>query len=487
MVSAAELSSTLWFAGIALLLALGAILGLGVMLQFDRLIGRKVPLVVLPGMLLGIAISSALSGRDLKYAALSIESISAGAEGGGAASGLLRVITLSLLALCSATVVARAFDRRSRLERGPGMALMVAYLVYYVCNAVVNAFFGTVPAFSHHALYVPVVVAGVFVWRDQPATPALVFAKWALAVFLALSLAAAVLLPAIALQPGYNGWVPGLGVRLWGLGSNPNSIGPLALLLVLLELLVPSRHRAIRVLLVVLATGVLVLAQSKTAWAAALVAGLIVAWYRLGRAPTGGMRIGFALTLIALGIAAGLAVAFSHPERIVERLAAGQVGADVSTLTGRVQIWEAALAAWNENPLFGYGPAAWGPLHRASIGLPSAFSAHNQFMQSLSVAGLLGLASLLVYMGWLLVYCWRASAATRGVSLALFVMVFMRCLTEAPFSAATLFNGEVVTQLILFRVALLGAQTVQSAATSSLLDFSRQRRSADFSNAGLHG
>jgi O-antigen ligase len=458
MVSAAELSSTLWFSGAALLLALGAILGLGAMLQFDRLIGRHVPLVVIPAMLLGIAISSALSGRDLKYASFSIGAIAADAEGAGMASFLLRVITLTLLALCLANVVSRTFDRRTRLQRGPGTALMVAFVVYYVCNQLINAVFGTVPAFSKQALYVPVVLAGLFVWRDQPATPVLALAKWALAAFLALSLIAAVLMPAIAVQPGYKGWVPGLSIRLWGLGSNPNSIGPLALLLVLLELLVPARHRALRVLVVVLAATVLVLAQSKTAWAAGFVAGLIVAWYRLGRAPGGGMRIGFALSLIALGIGAGLALAFSDPARIVERLVAGQVGTDVSTLTGRLQLWEVAIDTWKDNPLFGYGPSAWGPLHRAAVGVPFAFSAHNQFIQSLSVAGLLGLASLLAYMGWLLVYCWRAVEVTRGVSLALFVMVFMRCLTEAPFSAATLFNGDVVTQLLLFRVALLGAE-----------------------------
>jgi len=51
----------------------------------------------------------------------------------------------------------------------------------------------------------------------------------------------------------------------------------------------------------------------------------------------------------------------------------------------------------------------------------------------------------------------RAAESTKGLSLAVFVMVFMRCFTEAPFSAATLFNGDILTQVLLLRIALYGA------------------------------
>ncbi|MCC7101086.1 MAG: O-antigen ligase family protein [Rubrivivax sp.] len=463
-------SELLFFAiwvGIALVLAALAVLGLGAALQLDRLIGRRVALSVVPIMGLGISLGTMLSGRDLRLAFSNIEAIGAGGAQGGTSA--LRLLTLCLLATCAATVLSRVFEARARPPgaAGQGRLLMGGFMAYYLCNAWLNALFGSVPAFTHQTLYVPVAVAAVFVWRDQPLAPFLRTAKWTLAALMAASLLLAVAKPDLALQPGYKGWIPGSTVRLWGVGSNPNSIGPLALLLLLLEFAAPSARRPRRALVFGLGLTVLLLAQSKTAWGAALFAGLLLGWYRWGRAPGGGMRLGFALGLIALLAAATLAMMLGNPARLWERLAGGQVGSDVQTLTGRLQIWAVALEAWRENPLFGYGPSAWGPAHRMAIGLPFAFSAHNQFLQSLSAAGTLGLASLLFYLAVLARGCWRAAAATRGFSLALLGMVLLRCATEAPVSAATLFNGDVLTQIVLLRVALAGFAAVARVAAPS--------------------
>ena len=455
MVSDSELLSTGLWSGMALLLATLTILGLGVMLQFDRLVGRRVAFAVVPVMGLGIAVSSLLSGRNLKYAATNIEAVAlTGAQSG---TSVLRLLTLALIAFCAATVVGKLFAKQKGEERVAGQLLFAAFIAYYVCNALLNALFGTEPAFTHNTLYVPIAMAAVFVWRDQPMAPFLAAAKWTLAGLMLASLVAAVAMPEVAVQPGYKGWIPGLNFRLWGAGSNPNSIGPLGLLLILLELMVPTRRWTIRWLVYGVGAAVLVLAQSKTAWLAAMAVAPMILWYRAGRAPGGGMRIGFALGLIAALLAAALVVGVADPGKLWDKLASGQVGSDVSTLSGRVQIWNAAIEAWQDNPVFGYGPAAWGPQHRAAIGLPYAFSAHNQFLQSVSAAGTLGLLTLLTYLTLLLVYCMRATNLTRGISLALFFVVFLRCLTEAPFSAATLFNGDVLTQVVLFRIALTGA------------------------------
>lgn len=456
MVSQSELFATGYWSGIALLLAVLSIIGLGLMLQVDRLIGRWVALAVVPAMGLGVALSSLLSGRNLKYASTNIESLAFGATPGGAT--LLRLVTLAVVATCAATVLSRLFEKRVRGTHPPGQMLMIAFVAYYVCNALLNAVFGTEPSFTHNTLYVPIAMAAVFMWRDQPIDPFLRAAKWTLAMLMVVSLAAALIRPDLAVQPAYKGWLPGLDFRLWGAGSNPNSLGPLALLLMLLELMVPARRWPARVVVFGLGATVLLLAQSKTAWAAALLVLPIVLWYRVGRAPAGGMRIGFALGLIAVLVTAAAALAFGDPGRLWDKLAGGQVGSDISTFTGRVQVWNAAISAWQDSPVFGYGPAAWGPAHRAAIGLPFAFSAHNQFLQSLSTAGTLGLITVVGYLLVLMVYCWRAAEATRGLSLALLLMVLLRCLTEAPFSAATLFNGDVLTQVVLFRVALLGSQ-----------------------------
>lgn len=449
----AELLSLGLGSAAALVAAVLVIVGLGVMLQFDRLIGRWVALAVVPLMGLGMAASSLLSGRDLRLVFYNLQGLNVGASEG--ASNALRVLTLVLVGTCAATVVVRLFAKPGAGPRPPGLSLLLAFLLYFGCAGWLNALFGTVPAFSHHSLYVPVAFAAVFVWRQQPIQPLLVVAKWTLIGIMLLSLLAAVLLPKLALQPDYKGWIPGLRVRLWGVGSNPNSIGPLGLVLILLELMVPSRRWSLRLLAFSLGAAVLLLAQSKTAWAAALLVLPVLLWYRVGRAPNGGMRIGFALAWIAAGLLALLVLAWLDPSRVWDKLAGGQVGSDVATLSGRWQIWHAALRAWQDNPAFGYGPSAWGPAHRAALGLPYAFSAHNQFMQSLSAAGALGLLTLLLYLGLLLGCCWRAAEATRGLSMAFWLMVMVRCLTEAPFSSVTLFNGDMLTQVLLFRIALI--------------------------------
>ncbi len=450
-----DLFSFTYLFGLALIASVLAILGLAVFLQLERAVGRWVAAAVVPAIALGIASSSLLSGRNLKYAGFNIEAIALSPiEGSGL---ILRTITAVLVGLCVASIIARLFRRRSPAVL-PGQLLLAAFVIFYICNNILNSVLGTYPSFSHNTLYVVLTFVAVFMSRDEPIEVFIRSVKLALLGMMVLSLAAAAALPDLAIQSDYKGWIPGLHFRLWGVGSNPNSIGPLALLLMMLELYCPSSHKAWRLLNYSLGLAVLVLAQSKTAWAAGFAVLPILAWSRYGRAPTGGMRISFALCLISVLVAATLVLMFGNLDKLWLKLAGGQVGSDVSSLSGRVQIWLAALDAWRANPLFGYGPTAWGPLHRLSIGLPFAFSAHNQFLQSLSGAGALGLLSLLTYLGLLSVCAWRASAATRGVSLALLVIVLLRCMTEAPFSAATLFNGDTLTQLVLFRIALLGSR-----------------------------
>lgn len=452
----ADLYSSVYLFGLALIASMLAILGLAAFLKLETAIGRWVAAAVVPAIALGIAVSSLLSGRNLKYAAFNIEAIAmTPVEGGGT---ILRVITAILLGLCVASIIARLYRQRTRTSL-PGQLLLFAFLFFYICNNTLSGIFGTYPSFSHNTVYVDVVFLAVFMNRDEPVEVFIRSAKIALLGMMALSLVAAVVIPELAIQSDYKGWIPVLHIRLWGVGSNPNSIGPLALLLMMLEFCCPSSAKVWRVLNYGLGLAVLVLAQSKTVWAAGVLVLPLLAWTRFGKAPSGGMRIGFALCLISVLVAVTLLVMFGNLDKLWLKLAGGQVGSDVSSLTGRVQIWSAAIDAWRDNPLFGYGPTAWGPLHRLSIGLPFAFSAHNQFLQSLSGAGILGLLSIVAYLGLLAICSWRASAATRGVSLALFVIVLMRCMTEAPFAAATLLNGDTLTHLVLFRLALISTRS----------------------------
>jgi O-antigen ligase len=271
-------------------------------------------------------------------------------------------------------------------------------------------------------------------------------------IMMLVSLLAALIKPDLALQPNYQGWVPALKVRLWGLGSNANSIGPLALVLLLLEFMQPSNRSWLRLFTWIAALVVLVLAQSKTVWASGFVVGLVILGYRRGRSEAGGVKLGFVLFIILLLLVGCLGLMFVDIERILQKLSLTQAGGDISTLTGRTQIWAVAIKVWEDAPLFGYGLSAWGAEHRSSIGLPFAFHAHNQLMQSLSVAGSVGAGALIVYFVGLWVAAWQAASRTRGVSLGLMLFISIRAVSEAPLELTGLFVGETFMHLLLFMI-----------------------------------
>ena len=68
------------------------------------------------------------------------------------------------------------------------------------------------------------------------------------------------------------------------------------------------------------------------------------------------------------------------------------IGGQLTSLTGRTKIWFLAWEEFLASPWFGHGPSIWGDYYRFMIGIKTATSAHNQLLQSLSSAGILGLA-----------------------------------------------------------------------------------------------
>lgn len=435
----------------ALLLAIALIVGFALLLHAQRSIGAFAIPVIFPMVAVGIGTSTLLSGRSLKYAAIDLTLQAQGISTGG--SWILRLLTAAILAM-SVTVIFAPWAKRERHANVWPTYLFFAFAAFFVCNNVLNSAFGTEPAFIHNLFYPFFVFAAVHATDGRQSHLPMVVgaAKIALIGLMLGSLALAALKPDMAIQPNYHGWVPGLNSRLWGVGSNANSIGPLALLLLLCEYMHPYRQRWIRWPVVALALIVFVYAQSKTVFAAAAAIILILAWYRVGRAGKG-MDIRFALALIALACIALIALLFLDVGRLWDRLMLTQAGNDVTTLTGRWQIWSVAVGEWLRNPLFGYGPEIWGPAFRQRIGMQFAFSAHNQFMQSLSAAGTLGFVSLVVYLGFLVRGSLAMATATRGASMAFLAMLLIRCLTESPLTLATLFNGDFLTHLLIFQIA----------------------------------
>lgn len=456
----AEVIDLLLYGSLAFILAIAVVIGLGVFLHAEKYWGHWIAPLFVPLIIFGIAAGSLLSGRSLTYVSLDIESLNNLADAGGGGS-VLRLISFTLVGLAGAKVFGWMLERGRYATTG-GKALFLAFVAYFAATVVVNSVFGSYPAFIHNNYYFLLVVWAIFLARAERLDTLIKLARSALLWFLMASLLAAILKPSLAVQPAYQGWIPGLSIRLWGLGSNPNSIGPLALLFLLLHHMQPYARKWLQIVGYGVALMVLVLAQSKTAWVAGVAAVSVLLWHHYSRRRDGRFSIVFLLLLTVMLMSATLAAFTLDPASLWQRLAMTQVGSDVQTLTGRSQIWEAALDAWRANPMFGYGPTAWGIEHRYQIGMPFAFSAHNQFLQALSVGGLLGLVTLIVYLLFLGIGSWRAMAVTRGVSFALVTMVVVRMLTEAPLSVGSLLNGDSLTHLILFSISLQGFSTVRN-------------------------
>lgn len=448
------------FIGGALAAAISAVLAFGLFLQAERSIGRAIIPALVPLVALGISIGSLLSNRNLTYASLSIDSINAGTEAAGGGS-ILRLISFSIIGLCGAKILGYLLNQNKQITAN-GRPLFIAFVAFFITNTVLNSAFGAQPVFIHNSLYSIIVFAAVYVSRHESLTDTIKFAKLSLLAMMLLSLAVAIAKPQLAVQPNYSGWIPGLSIRLWGVGSNPNSIGPLALLLLMLEAMQPFSKFWLRWLTILSALTVFALAQSKTVWAAGVVAIAIVFWYRNARLQNGGMDPRFVLGIVLLMLMGAISLAFVDLERIWHKITFTQAGTDITTLTGRAQIWATAITIWKDNPIFGYGPSAWGMEHRIAIALPFAYSAHNQLLQSLSVAGTLGGITLISYLVILGAAALRAASSTRGISLALFATIIFRCITEAPLSFGTILNGDFLTHLLLFVVALRSAPATKT-------------------------
>lgn len=362
-------------------------------------------------------------------------------------SGFLvsRLLTLVLLGL-SAVEIARGWlggvPELRRVQWLPG-----AFLIYSVGTLLIQGFGSEHPDFSHKTLYLPLVMTAVYYLSHASWSDIEKQLKIALMVPVGGSLVAALLAPDFALLSPYAGLLPSIGFRLFGVTSHANVLGSSALLLLLIELYFPS-SRYWRAAVILASVAAFLLAQSKIAWLAALsIVAFVWVPYRLsiyrslpGRAQrTLRMLVG----IIALVLLAAAAAVFIDWAALFDRYG-------FRTFTGRVAIWQTTVDDAMRNPLFGYGPSIWDFDYRRQAGMLHVGQAHNQFVQALGEAGIAGLTLLIGYLAVLLYYAVKFFAVSRGLILALFLILFFQSLTEAPLRIRALMDWPFFIHLLLF-------------------------------------
>jgi O-antigen ligase len=401
-----------------------------------------------------------LSGRVLNFVDQSLlVSSEADISSTFSAKLLLMVVVGSGVALCAAWVFnfknyKTAFNRFDQRGLKAPTDIIIAFMVFYIAFSIFPIFFGQRYYFHVNLIYPFFIYLALLLWAQLTTVDPAIVAKQCLGLIVFLSLAAAVVAPQLVMQPGYAGLIPGFNSRFWGVASHANTLGAVACMLLVLEFAEPSARSWLRKSIVAGAWLTLILTQSKTSILAALVGLLIIFAWRLltgtsepkvsrskrGSAFPISLVAGLIISVVVVG---AFAIFFDKaiPAPSDNMLDARALD-NLETATGRTFIWSAAIEAGLENPLFGQGADFWEAENRRRLGLNSATSAHNLFLQAFSRSGLVGLTALLVFFYFLILYSIRAAKPTRGGSLAILGVLLMRSGFETNFQLNSVLAGE---------------------------------------------
>lgn len=389
-------------------------------------------------MLFALAVATFLSPRSFELA----DEATMALARHPAAVWTSRLVSLFLLVASSERVFSWLIARRREPADGRGW-LMLVFATYWITNVALPAAFGAKPAFSHEFAYCLFIGLGVLAMTPDEAGRALLVARNALLLFVLASILAALVRPDLVLDRAYvGGLIPGMTFRFAGLAPHANSMGSIAAFGLLLLWARPYSNWPLLIAGWVLGGSALLATQSKTAWLAFAVAGLTLLLFRRGpalkhafgrRSAAPAIAIALSVSMLVLAAAAWLLM-FGGGFDKLSRFLHSRQGANLLTLVGRIEIWQVAIGEWLRNPVFGYGPTTWDLPYRLAIGISYAFHAHNQLFNALASAGTVGALGLLAYFALLAWAALRTSRPSAGLSLALFLVILMRSVSEVPLS-----------------------------------------------------
>lgn len=330
-----------------------------------------------------------------------------------------------------------------------GSTIWISYIIFFITNILIASFISNFQNFDIRFFYAPIVLTAVFVTKSRSNEQLLKATKIVLLAYIYGSLLAAVITPKYAMMGQYSSFLPGINFRLFGVAPHANSLGPLSAVYIVIEMMQPSQSK-IRLINLIAAIAVLLLAQSKTAWIFFLLAGLCYFLKKTGLLlfPDNTEKSIFNRnTLYALGIAFVLgviALVFGFGD-----LGRKETVTDLSTLSGRTEIWTITLNEWQKNPLFGYGLNLWDEKFRARNKMFYVGHAHNQFIHTLGSSGLVGLIGLLIYLRTLTIAAIK-TAKRNPVPLILLCMILIDCVSEVPLHDNLLLDIFFLFHILLF-------------------------------------
>jgi O-antigen ligase len=438
--------------------------------QAGRRPGGALLVALIAGSLLMIV--GLLTQRSLLLASLSIEET--GQTASPAVGWISRFSNLALVVI-SVPMLLNLLPFNTPIggdaAKAIGRRLLLVLLFAFTLMFFLSPFASARGGLDRKAIYAFLAMTVMLVSTPEDCRAALRVIKAELAFFCFASLCFIVLDRDRVIAPNYEGILSFIPFRFFGLAPHANAMGPIAGLLLLLEIAVPSGRRSLRAIGFGLGALVLLLAQSKTAMGGVLV-GLYATWLATRARRPGGLASAGMSSLLVLGLGASLlllAISFAGRwDDMLFRLNGLSQKFDLARVSGRADIWREALSEFASHPVFGYGSLIWGDEFRTQVRLNYAFHAHNQFLQTLSESCMVGFVGLMTFLAATVRYLVKAIPATHGASIGLLLVLMTRFFTEAPMKAEATGTGETILLLVVVCFWRIGAEAAASKTVPPL-------------------
>jgi hypothetical protein len=359
--------------------------------------------------------------------------------------------------------------------------LALCFGVFWLGSRGMNMAFSAQPYFGHEYFYSLLIGLGVLALTTDDAKKFIIAFRNASFLFLLASFLMLLIKPSLVLEVSYSqGYLGGLS-RFAGLTAHAVTLGQVALVNLLILTLYPFHTRSLHRIAIVLGMFAFFWAQSKTAWIAGFVSVLIVSFYYKNKFANFFEleKSSFALFLLAIiflviGMLGFIFLLLSF-STIREGLFNNFENSQLITLTGRDVIWQFALNKWSENPIFGFGQQLFNLDNRLLNHMSFATSAHNQVLDLMAKSGLVGLLSFLPYLVAIWVMIFKVDLAFKGVAVAFFISIMIRCISDTPFSLSG-YGIDLLIQVTLLAIILLDSPGALLNSTSSFANSRSTRR-----------
>ena len=401
--------------------------------------------MVIFGVFFFSALAIATSGRDLNDAAFNVDMLASSTY-----SRILQFVGAWSIVFVALAILTVQFlvQRRSGSYSKHSRTFIFSFAFYgFVVPGLAGAF-GSGGGFGLTLFFAPITVLALCLSTGFDVDRVINTLKVSSIFVLAVGFLMLLVNSNVVIEPYGISLIPGFPYRYWGVTPHPNTVGPIGVLLLLIELCFPSNRKYRSITIIALAVLSIIGSQSKTAW----IAGFVALGFYLYR------RFSFRKLLLCVFILLplGVWVLFELPDmqKIEGLLISQEFGR--GDFSGRVEIWRIAEEEWRNNILFGYGPSIWSADYRKLHGMNYAFHAHSQFYQSIGESGLVGFLGLFVYLSLFFLVILKLPIRYKNFAMPYYLFLIIRSVTEPTFRTAYVLSGDFMLHLPLILIVVGG-------------------------------